>query len=83
MSPGVNLERGESACRKHKIKLHYLNAGTRHPVPSIGSSIPSVNLVGTVAAPHGIIDAGSNPYGSTRDESPGVVVVVPSVDRMG
>jgi len=63
-------------------KIAYLNAGTRHLVPSAGSGIPSENLLGSVAAPDGIINAGSSPDGGTRKFCPGIVLVVPLVDRL-
>jgi len=59
-----------------------LNAGARHLVPIAGGSIPSVNLLGSVAAPDGMINASSSPDGDTREIYPGVVVVVPLVDRV-
>ena len=59
-----------------------MNAGTGHPVPLVDGSIPSVNLLARVAAPHGIINAGRSPDGGTRELRPGVVVVVPSVDSL-
>ena len=65
------------------IIIAYLNAGTRHRVPSAGGSIQSPNLMERVAAPDGIINAGSSPDGNTRDVCPRVVVVVPSVDGLG
>jgi hypothetical protein len=68
--------------KKKNSKIAYLNAGARHIVPIPGGSIPSVNLLGSVAAPDGIINAGSSPDGGAREFCPGVVVVVPSVDRM-
>src|SRR5882672_2847359 len=78
MSPGVNLERGKQSERvgEHadENKFAYLNAGTRHLVPSAGGSIPSKNLLGSVAAPDGIINAGSSPDGGTSEFCPGVVV---------
>ena len=52
-----------------------MNAGTRHLVPSAGNSIPSKNLLGIVAAPDGIINAGSSPDGGTREFCPVVIVV--------
>ena len=67
---------------KKKEYPAYLNAGTRHLVPSAGASIPSVNLLRSVAAPDRIIDAGSSPDGGTREFCPGVVVVIPLVDRL-
>ena len=62
--------------------IAYLNAGAGHPVPLASGSIPSVNLLSSVAAPDGIINAGSSPDGGTREFGPGVVVVVPLVDRL-
>ena len=59
-----------------------MNAGTGHPVPLVDGRIPSVNLLAGVAAPDGIINAGSSPDGGTREFRPGIVVVVPSVDRL-
>jgi len=59
-----------------------LNAGARHLIPVAGGSIPSVNHLGSVAAPDGIINAGSSPNGVTREFCPGVVVVVPLVDGL-
>jgi len=73
---------GEREHRENKAKNAYLNAGTRHLVPSAGGSIPSVNLLGTVAAPDGIINASGGPHGGTGEFIPGVVVVVPLVDRV-
>jgi len=87
ISPGVNLEGGKRSetVGEHadQKKIAYLNAVVaRHIVPIPGGSIPSENLLGSVAAPHGIINAGSSPDGGARESRPGVVVVVPSVDRL-
>ena len=84
ISPGVNLKQSQTRLVSvlTNKKVTYLNAGTGHPVPFVGGSIPSVNLLAGVAAPDGIINAGSSPDGSTREFRPGIVVVVPSVDRL-
>ena len=63
-----------------KKKFAYLNAGARHLDPIAGGSIPSENLLGSVAAPDGIINAGSSPDAGTSELCPAVVVVVPLVD---
>ena len=89
VSPGVNLEGGNRSQRRYVsmqtkffFKNTYLNAGAGHIVPIAGGSIPSENPLGSVAAPDGIINAGSSPDGGTRKLCPGVVVVVHSEDRL-
>jgi hypothetical protein len=59
-----------------------LNAGARHKIPIAGGSIPSENLLASIAAPDGIINAGSSPDGGTREFRPGVIVVVPLEDML-
>ena len=89
MSPGVNLivtERGmymsmQSNQTKERENI-YLNAGSRHPVPPFFGGIPSEYLLGSIAAPDGIIYARSSPDGRTREFSPSIVVIVPLVDRL-
>ena len=56
-----------------------MNAGARNLVPI---AIPSVNLLGRVAGPDGMINAGRSPDAGTREIGPGIVVVVPLVDRL-
>jgi len=90
MSPGVNLEKGEQPQRRQvsvratikNYNIAYLNAGTRNLVPIVSGGVPSVNILGGVAAPDGIINAGSSPDGGTREVLPAVVVVVPLVNRL-
>jgi hypothetical protein len=69
---------GRWACRQKKIA--YLNAGTRNLVPL---AIPSVNLLGSVAGPNGVINAGRPDAGNrARECCPGVVLFVPLEDRL-
>ncbi len=88
MSPGVNLiviERGKymsMQTNQMKFLFAYLNAGTGHLVPSVFGGVPSEYLLGSVAAPDGIINASSSPDGGTREFSPSIVVIVPLVDRL-
>ena len=89
MSPGVDLEIGKQSRNGYlggragkKMEIGYLNTGTRYTVPSAGGSIPPENLLGSVAAPDRIINACSSPDRGPGEFCPGVVVVVPLVDRL-
>jgi hypothetical protein len=64
-----------------KKKFACLNAGARNLVPL---AIPSVNLLGSVAGPDGVINAGSRPDAGNRAREccPGVVLFVPLEDRL-